>query len=537
MNEIRNYKQKIKCLVVDDDEDYVLILEGLLEALPHFEFILHWEPKYAPALEKIVAGEYSVCFVDYFLGGQTGLEFISAASQADTVVPMILLTGADDPEVDFKASKAGAADFLSKDDLSSATLSRTLRYTLANAEKNHALRQKRAELGKAIELLSEQKELLQSALDNTKHGIAMFDARNRLIACNAQYLTIYGFSPDVVKPGVNIEEILRYSISLGNYIDLDAERFLKERMLQVSSHASSTYEQQLKDGRTIAVSHQPMAGGRSVTTCEDITGILADQRRLAELAREAALAEAESRAKAKFLSNMSHELRTPLNAIIGFGNSISEAKFGALGENYKTYGGFIADSGQNLLHTINQVLDMSLLSVREAALEESEFLLRGVVLEAVERYRKPLEAKQIDLNLRVQEDHLCLRGDSEKISRAIESVLDNAVKFCPPGGNVVVCAERDGAGEAVVSISDSGEGIPEDRISSLLLPFEQEESHYARTHQGAGLGLSIAMGLIRLHDGEMTVESGVGNGTTVKIALPAERVVTEGAASDSSRVA
>ena len=212
-------------------------------------------------------------------------------------------------------------------------------------------------------------------------------------------------------------------------------------------------------------------------------------------------------------------------------------EFGTLSEVYKEYAGIIAESGRKLLHTVNQVLDMSLLSAKEEAIVEGEFLLSSVFSETVEKYRKSIGEKKIEMHLSIRDEHLRLRGDCEKIARAVENILDNAIKFCLPGGIVIMSAQRDDLGEAVVTISDTGEGIPEDRISSLFLPFEQEGSHYSRIHQGAGLGLSIALGLIRLHGGNIDIDSGVGVGTTVKITLPADRVVTDAPASETQCVA
>ncbi len=531
MNDTGASESEIRCLLVEDDEDYVFLVRSYLEEIPQFDCNVEWVPDFDPALAKLRDGAFDVCFVDYRIGKQNGIDFIEAACAAGTPVPLILLTGMHDPAIEVRAAGAGAADFVSKDDLSSATLSRAIRFALVNEEKNKALRRRQAEL-------EEQRTLLQLAMDNTKHGIAMFDAEKRLIAHNAKYLDIYGFSRDIVQPGMSLEAILRYSISLGNYTEKEAQRILSERLVQTSAQRASTYEQRLMDGRTVAINHTPIAGGRSVTTCEDITEDLQNRQQSAELARSAALADAEALAKSKFLSNMSHELRTPLNAINGFADAMRQELFGALGaEQYKTYAEHIADSAHALLHTVDQLLQMSLLYQEELEIDEADFELADLISALLRKYGDSIEQKHLDVRTCFEPKPVTLRADGSKIAQAIENVLDNAVKFSLPYGVVAVSFECCDRGEAVVRVTDTGGGIPQEQIESIFLPFEQQEGAFAREHHGAGLGLPIAQGMVRLHGGEIAIESELGVGTTVTLRLPAERVVSEKAGKNRNSAA
>ncbi len=529
---------EIKCLIVEDDEDYVLLVRSYLEDIPQLVCDVDWEPDFDRALAKLRDQDFDLCFVDYLIGKRDGIEFIETACRAGASVPLILLTGIDDPDVDLKACSAGAADFLPKGDLSQATLSRTVRFALVHEAKNNTLRRRQAELEETMRMLEEQRTLLQLAMDNTRHGIAMFDAGNRLIAHNAKYLEIYGFSPEVVQPGMSLDAILRYSISLGNYTDKEAQRILSERLLQASSQQASTYQQRLMDGRTIDINHTPIAGGRSVTTCEDITESLRRRQHSAELARSAALADAEALAKSKFLSNMSHELRTPLNAIGGFTDAMRRELFGPLGaEQYKVYAEHISDSANALLYTVDQLLQMSLLYQEELDIDEARFDLGDLISGLLRKYGATIEQKHLDVRTCFEPTPLALQADIAKIGQAIENVLDNAVKFSLPYGVIAVSFERDEAGKAVIRVTDTGGGIPQERIESIFMPFEQEEQAYAREHHGAGLGLPIAQGLVRLHGGEIAIESELGVGTTVTMRLPAERVVGETAGEKPSSAA
>ena len=111
------------------------------------------------------------------------------------------------------------------------------------------------------------------------------------------------------------------------------------------------------------------------------------------------------------------------------------------------------------------------------------------------------------------------------------------MKFCLPRGAIVISLERRGEGDAIVTVSDTGTGIPAHRIEALLAPFEQAELADARHHHGTGLGLPIALGLVRLHGGDIAIDSVVGASTTVKITLPADRLIAQKTSAKSQTAA
>jgi len=122
---------KIRVLLIDDDEDQAVITRDLLEEAEGLEFELDWLPTYEQGLEQLLAGDHDVCFLDYRLGARTGLDLLRAAMQADCAVPVVMLTGQGDHEVDMAAMEAGAADFLAKAEISPSQLARSLRYARA----------------------------------------------------------------------------------------------------------------------------------------------------------------------------------------------------------------------------------------------------------------------------------------------------------------------------------------------------------------------------------------------------------------------
>lgn len=367
--------------------------------------------------------------------------------------------------------------------------------------------------------------LLQLALDHTHHGIAMFDSETCLIAVNARYLEIYGFSPNIVKPGITIDEILRYSISLGNYSRADARRVFSERKNQIARDEPTTYHQHLADDRTIAVSHRPVPHGGSVSTCEDITDVIAREQRIADLARQAAWTDAENVAKSRFLSNMSHELRTPLNAVLGFSEVMTRETFGPMdNEHYAEYASSIHIAADKMLALVDSLLDMALIDEGQVMLQETEFAIDGLIEDVLQEVRDRAAQKGIVLRVSREGVPRWLRGDRQRLFHALGNILDNAVKFCLPGGLIVVTVGIRPTGDWYFTVSNTGPGISDDAVEALFKPFGQEEAAEVRQHHGAGIGLPIALGLLRLHNGEITIESEPDVGTTVTCSLPAERV-------------
>ncbi len=501
-----------------------MLVDSCLRDIPDIASTVTWQPNPEKAMVELQSGSFNLCFVDYSLGATNGLEFIQQAASAGVGMPMILLTGADHPEIEAAAAASGAVDFVAKYDLSPPTLARAIRFAVAGQKEAEELKRKTTELETAVEALANERSLLQQAMDHTKHGIAMFDEKQRLITSNARYLEIYGFSPDVVRPGTDLTAILRYSISLGNYSQEEGRRLLKERSRQAASTRPSTYQQRLSDGRTISVDHAPISGGGSVTTCEDITETLKKQQESAALASSAALADAVLASKSRFLSNMSHELRTPLNAIIGFNDIFRQQIFGPIGsKQYEAYAEDIGRSAAALLQTIDQLLDMSLLYSDQTALDEHEFELSDALQHAVRLHEGAIEEKGITLKTNLAAG-FSFYGDENKITHAVDCLLDNAIKFSYPASKICVNLATTKDSGALIEISDAGPGIPADQISDLLTPFEQAEAADCRSNHGSGLGLPIASGLIRLHGGALDISSAEEGGTTVQILLPPDRI-------------
>jgi signal transduction histidine kinase len=223
---------------------------------------------------------------------------------------------------------------------------------------------------------------------------------------------------------------------------------------------------------------------------------------------------------------MSHELRTPLNAIIGFSEIIRDQMFGAVGhEHYVAYAADINESGARLLATINGVLDMARIEGGRYQLEESDVDLGDIADAAVDAVAAAARQKTLSIERRLGPDLPPLRADARAIRQVLVSLLSNAVKFTEAGGQVSIDGTIDAAGHCLVSVADTGIGIAEQHLASVVQPFHQADSSLARKYEGSGLGLSLAAGLMSLHGGSLAIASRPGAGTTVTLRFPPERLL------------
>jgi len=231
-------------------------------------------------------------------------------------------------------------------------------------------------------------------------------------------------------------------------------------------------------------------------------------------------AEQAYAAKSRFLANMSHELRTPLNAIIGFSDMIERQMLGPLGsEKYVDYATSIKDSGEHLLDLITDILDMSKIEAGKYDLDLEKIQLGKVITTAV----RMIESRAVDgvltLDNKIDTDEPVIVADRRAVMQILLNILSNAVKFTEPGGTISVSCDSF-ENHVNIKISDTGIGIPANKVNAVMRPFEQVLTAFTRNHEGSGLGLAITKELAELHGGMLNIESTVGQGTIVSLRLP-----------------
>ncbi len=254
-----------------------------------------------------------------------------------------------------------------------------------------------------------------------------------------------------------------------------------------------------------------------VAVMRDVTDHKMQQQAL-ELARTAA--EQADASKTRFLATMSHELRTPLNAIIGFSEMIvQEDVLMVDAAKRKEYAQLINDSGQHLLSVVNGILDMSKMESGNFEISPEPFGPRSALLHCCNLLALKARENGVDLITRASDDLPVMNGDPRAFKQIALNLVANAIKFTERGGSVTVSATVEGS-RLMLRVADTGVGIAAADLTRIGDPFFQAGKTFERRHEGTGLGLSIVKGLVGLHNGEISVQSKLGEGTTVCVALP-----------------
>jgi signal transduction histidine kinase len=240
-------------------------------------------------------------------------------------------------------------------------------------------------------------------------------------------------------------------------------------------------------------------------------------------AREAMLeAKAADLAKTKFLANMAHELRTPLNAIIGFSEII---KLNTIQKDrYPEYAEYIHDAGTFLLNIINGLLDLARIQAGKVEIEEQVVAIEELFQSVIRTIAPLAQKKCIRITCAVEHGPANILVDQTKFRQVMLNLLSNGIKFTEAHGQILIDSVIDHRGDLVISIADTGIGIPPEHLQRVLNPFEQVADHLTKENEGSGLGLPIARALMELHGGELVLTSTLGVGTTVFLRLPSERV-------------
>lgn len=396
---------------------------------------------------------------------------------------------------------------------------------------------------------AEADQRLADAIECTSEAFVLWDKNDRLVMCNTHFQQAYGLPDNVLVPGTEKSALMA-----------TAARPVIERRIADPDHSgfSRTTEVQLADERWLQINERRTRDGGMVSVGTDISLLKRHQERLRESERrlmatigdlsssqkklerqkaelsvananyqaEKERAEAANKAKSEFLANMSHELRTPLNAILGFSEILLNGMFGPVGSpKYSEYARDIHESGKHLLNVINDILDMSKIEAGHMKIHCETIDLAPLIEESLRLTSIPAEDKNIAVTQKVAPG-LSMTGDRRAVKQILLNLLSNAVKFTNEGGRVELRARQMQHG-VLLTIADTGIGIPKRALGKIGQPFEQVQSQYAKSKGGSGLGLAISRSLVSLHGGTMRIRSKVGSGTVVALFIPQAPAVSQ----------
>ena len=268
----------------------------------------------------------------------------------------------------------------------------------------------------------------------------------------------------------------------------------------------------------------------TITVIEDVTDRMVREANLREqveslkVARQAA--EDAVRIKDEFLATLSHELRTPLSAVLGWTKILTTRTLDA---QMLTRGlGIIQRNATSQLRLVEDMLDVSRMISGKLRLDMREMDLVATVMAVIETLLPTATAKGVTIRADITPETPVVNGDPERLSQVAWNLIANAVKFTPSGGTVTVTLKGTAAA-AVLSVTDTGEGIDQDFLPHVFEPFRQADGSTTRRHGGLGLGLALVRRISELHGGKVIAESaGYGHGSTFTVTLPVVHVAGEG---------
>jgi len=356
-------------------------------------------------------------------------------------------------------------------------------------------------LREKIEEVSRERDYLQTILKGMTEGVLVVDERGRILMVNDAFQKILSLSLEVLDRApleairnTELEEAIREAIQQGKNrafeltFPLTGGKTLEVNVVGISpSYEESGKEGEKKRG-AIAVFH--------------------DISRLKQL----------EKIRQDFVANVSHELRTPLTTIKGYAETLLE---GALKEDIALqFVQVIKRHTDRLTKIVEDLLMLSRIETKEFQLKTEVISLPNFIDDILEFVREPAEKKKISLSRNEIPSSLAVLADRSYLEQILINLLDNAIKYTPEGGKVMVLAAEKDSKDIEFSVEDNGIGIPREDLSRIFERFYRVDKGRSKELGGTGLGLSIVKHLVQTHGGQVWVESQLGKGSTFYFNLP-----------------
>ncbi len=361
-----------------------------------------------------------------------------------------------------------------------------------------------------------------TALTNMVQGLCLFDKEQRLIVVNKRYLEIYGFSADVVKPGITLTELMMYSVSLGNYTAEEAERALAERNDPAQLRRRGVIKQHLKDGRVIAVMNEPMEDGGSIATYQDITETELSAKMMLQYTQKL---ETSNRELADFAYVASHDLQEPLRKIEAFGERLASKYVSILPDDGKMFIDRMQDAAGRMRKLINDLLSYS--RVTTGAKEFQRVSLNRILTEVLSDLQIRIEETKATVT---HEELPVIECEAMQMRQLLQNLLGNALKFrkadvlpvITVASQVVAAAEEAGvAAHVLLTITDNGIGFDNQFKEQIFTIFQR--LHSRTEYEGTGIGLATVRKIVERHGGTIDADGQAG-GSRFFIKLPLEQI-------------
>jgi len=475
------YTDKLRVLIVDDDEDDFFITAEYLRQIEDYPFAIDWCYKFSEAVDILKKREYDFYFVDYRLGAKTGLDFLKEAVRIGCEEPIILLTGKGNRTVDIEAMQMGATDYLIKSDLNTDKLERCIRYSLERTS--------------YIKALKANERKYRSMFELSKDAVFIADESLTFKDMNLATTELLGYSE---------AELLQKSIY--NFMTDEASRTLLQKILYEDGEVNDLeIELQCKNGEKRACIF-------SATVPLDTPGQIYYQGLIHDItnlrkAEKANLLVEKINATGRLVRTLAHEVRNPLNNI---NMSVEQLAHEQVNEESGMFLEIIQRNSKRIGDLITELLDTS----RPTELVFEKCTLQSVMDDSISESLDRITLQRINMQIRYSDEPSYIMANREKLKIAFLNIIINAVEAMPKNTGELHISVTNVKNTGTVIITDNGCGIPEENISRLFEPY------FTSKRNGMGLGLAATLNILQSHKANIDVTSVVGKGTTFSISFP-----------------
>ncbi len=354
----------------------------------------------------------------------------------------------------------------------------------------------------------------RETLDHLHEAIAVFGGDGRLKLVNPAFGRIWNLASEDLAGEPHLHEVVERLKPFFEGRPNRASSWPAARdqlMALVNQRRAMDGRLERQDGTILDCTSVPLPDGATLLTWLDVTDTVRVERALIE--RNEALAAADT-LKSEFIANVSAEVSKPLTTVIGFAEMLEAEYFGKLAKRQHEYVKGIADAGHALESLVSDILDLAAIEAGQMTLELDAVDIHPMLSAVLSLVRERVRQKKLQLEFTCPLDIGWIVADHRRLKQAMFNLIGNAVKFTPQGGAITVGAERQG-GELVLTVADSGPGIPPEEQARVFDSFVR-----TRPEDGAGLGLALVRRFVELHGGQVELKSAAGEGTVVKVRLP-----------------
>jgi len=469
---------KIKVLIIEDDEDDYFIIQDYIREIDREKFIIEWCNDYTVALNQISNRSFDIYFIDYRLGYQTGLELLRDATALGCEEPFVLLTGKGNKEIDIEAMKSGATDYLIKSELNADKLERCIRYSL---ERNRYVKSLKHSEKKYKNLFEGSKDAVFIA-DADFHFVEVNDAATKLLECSCEEIKeqdLYHFLPVQFQ-----RESIRSCIIKGENIsemEIDVETMRKEVKYC-----------------TLSVSLEKLLPEKQLLhlIIHDITGL--------RNAEKIKLQSEKIAASERLIRLLAHEVRNPLTNIT---LAAEQIKLQVSDDHILRCVSIVKNNGKRINQLITELLNFA----KPGNLVLEKYTLQEIMEESLVTAEDRISLQKIELCKHFDSKPCYVRADKEKLKIAFSNLLINAIESMETNKGRLLVRVQNTTSKSIVSIEDNGNGIPEEYLARLSEPF------FTTKRNGMGLGLAAAYSIFLSHKAHVEVKSTITQGTCFSI--------------------